>query len=126
MLHLHSIPVPQAWADRVPSAPRPSSAPHAGLRGAWHCSAFHTTSITRSPFPTGGQIYLRQFKINPGLAFVSSALPCVIMLSAWLSSEVCFPQEPVSKRSQRRMLTEGAEKQEAAILLQPPSPSVQR
>lgn len=49
---------------------------------------------------------------------LSSALPCVITLSAWLSSKVCFPQEPVSKSSQRRMLTGGAGKQ-AAILLQP-------
>lgn len=69
--------------------------------------------------------------MKPGLALASSLLPCVIMLSAWVSLKVRFPQEPVSKGSQRRMLTERAGKEEAAILLSspllsPPSPSSQQ
>lgn len=87
-------------------------------------TALHFTRQKDSlPLPNGGRVYLRQFKINPGLAFVSSSLPCVIMLSAWVSLKVRFPQEPVSKRSQRRMLRERAEKQRQRFSSSPPSPA---
>lgn len=126
-LQLHRSPTqhPRAIGVERPHPQRPEAQP-CPTRWAARSVALLWISHdrkTRSPFPTGGQVYLRQFKINPGLAFVSSALPCVIMLSAWLSSKVCFPQEPVSKRSQRRMLTEGAEKQRQPFSSSPPRPA---